>query len=232
MASTYDTLATLVHDNVTTDQAATTGNAVPANVSNRGLIGCLMLESQTATAVTAIWDVASANQPMTLLKTLQVSTTLTLYVFGLLAPTLTGGSQFISFAWTGGAASGAFGVVVDGVDQGALTTTFKNFTTATGSSAAMSVNVSSQSNDLTICFGAINSASQTIGAVTGAGEVSIGVDNGMSRNECYCGSYMPGAATNTMSRALTGSAEWGVIAFDVVAVGQVTPQRRWILGAR
>lgn len=185
---------------------------VGASLTNGALIFGVTWDN-LATSPIAHWDSTGTNQLMTSLGT--VSSTGgqgRLVLFGLRNPT--SGNHTFGLSWTVAAQAAMFGISFTGVDQTSDAIAFPHFNSATGSSTAPSVVITSATGDITI--GQITASAGTISSVnnTSLYITSNFVPTAMNRGT--------GAATVTHSGVFGVSEPWAICGVDVAAAVGLT----------
>lgn len=184
--------------------------------SNRALLVVLTIQpfvSGAPTGISATWDPAGANQAMTLIGTLNDTSTgnaNVVQLWGLLAPT--SGNKTLRVSWTNNCSYAVDTASYTGVDQTAVSTSFANFASAQGSGATASVTVTSATNNIVIA----NHATSTNTTATSGTQIYVG---GLT-NPRGAANYDTGAATVNM-QATQASGGWASIGCDIVAVGAI-----------
>jgi hypothetical protein len=187
--------------------------------SANALVGSLTLQDGTATptSVTAHWDSAGTNQPMTLIKAIEPGNGLHAFLFGLLAPTA-GTNLTLLFSWTGGTFSEGGGIGLTGVDQTSFATSFPHATTNSGTSQSPSVVVTTSANN-----GVVGAGIDGAGGGSGTGVSNTTLFNVTDSNSSgsYVSNYKVPSVTGsvTLSYSIGVSSSWVYVGTDVLATG-------------
>lgn len=135
------------------------------------------------------------------------------YLYGLVAPTT--GNQTLSFTTTNSVDTFIYAVAFDGADQSGGTTTFANFTSATGNSTQPSVAITTANGNATVDAansptGGWDTATTNVTSLfrkSGSGSIDGGA------------AYALNSGSSQTHTWTTGSAQWVIAGVSVVAVG-------------
>lgn len=191
-------VTTFTHTNLT----------IGASLSNGALIFGVVFDA-TITSPNAHWDSTGTNQLMTLLGTVSISANAMIALFGLRNPT--SGNKTFSTSWTTATSCTVFGISFTGVDQTSNAAAFKNFNSATGTSTAPSVTITSATGDAVVAWFMHDNGSFDFSSLNNTTLYNgSGVNSGAANRAA-------GAASVAMSSVLTGSDIWGALGVDVAA---------------
>jgi hypothetical protein len=191
---------------------------VGTSLSNGALIfGCTW--DNAATSPTAHWDSTGTNQAMTLLGLVTSGSQGRVALFGLRNPT--SGNKTFSTSWTTTAQCAMFGISFTGVLQTSDALAFPNFNSATGTSTAPSVIITSATNDITV--GVLSAGGSTFSSVNNTSLYTAAnfVPSAMNRGA--------GAATVTHSGVLAASNTWVIGGVDVAAAGFILNSQQLVM---
>lgn len=170
--------------------------------------------------ITVTWDSGGTNQIMTQVHGL-ISSGAAVYIYGLLAPTT--GTKTLAVSWTGAnSVNYGLGLIgLTGVDQTAVTSSFRNFNDSIVSGLSDSINVSTSATD-----GSIAVATDTAtGAATGINNTTLFNISDTNNGGEFVGQYaVPSGVSFITFSYNTGAAlaTYVYTACDVAALGSVS----------
>ncbi len=204
-----------VQDNANTNVAF---SMTVSSGANRVLVVLITLDSSSAISPVT-WDAAGANQAMTVIPGTSASNgTVFSYLYGLVNPT-PGASKVVTVGFTTGTPSSyVSGISYTGVNQTGGATTFPHGTTATGTSGAPLIPITSAIGNFAVGVECDADISHSV-----VGQTQVFESNaGFSRNAF--GNTATGASTVTLTGTLGSSAAWCYSGCDIAAVAApVTP---------
>lgn len=211
MAVTLNANSTADAENDTATTIDNTSLTIAAG-SNIVLIAQIAWSLHTVSGVTVAWDPTGANQALTLIGAVNNTTTNgRVALYGLVAPTT--GNKTLRASFTGTSNICLNGIAFNGADQTGGATTFPHFNSATGTSTAPSVAVTSAVGNMTVdCT--VNDASQynSSGQTITFNDASPSLISG-------AGSRGTGAASVTHSWVLNVTGAWASVGCDILAAG-------------
>ena len=204
--------------NVTTN-TLNVANLTVGSGSNRGM--ALIFQwggsSTIPAALACNWDSAGSNQAMTAISGTNSGTnggvTGATEIFGLLAPT--SGNKNLKCTWTSTGTNEAHAVAISftGVNQGSIASAFPNGTFVSFSAPTagpLSVTITSATGHQVLSGGSQNCVGW--GAISGT---TLATDGVTGPNIGVASAYASGAATVTMTEAITGTCPWIISGTDV-----------------
>ena len=188
-----------------------TTNLTVGSGTNRALVVELLFEATTApTSITVTWDSGGTNQAMTQIATkVDVSTTLTAQLWGLVAPT--SGAKTLKASWTNSAAAAMGAVSWTGVNQTGGATSFPKSTNANGSTSPATVAVTSVTNNAVMDAVAVAAG----GTITAGNQTQVFKSALTALNAA--GQRAAGAASVTMSWTLSTGLSWAIVGTNIAA---------------
>ncbi len=214
------TAAVVFDANATADTAGssilgTTGvsstNLTVGSGANRALVVQIAFGVQAVTTVAVVWDSGGTNQALTLIGTLNSTTTTgRVDLYGLVAPT--SGAKTLKLTWNAVTSDVTMNAVSwTGVNQTGGVTSFPHFTSARGQSTAISLAITSAVGNATM------DATETSGTPSAPTQTQTYLDT--SRPTISgCGSRGTGAATVTHAWTTSGSSDfWVQVGTDILA---------------
>ncbi len=186
----------------------TNGNLTIGSGSNRALIVQLSFSNQALSALTVKWDVAGANQSLTLIGTVNVSGARS-ELWGLINPA--SGNKIVTVNWTGSSDVCCNATAWTGVDQTGGATSFPNFTSATNTTGNPSLTITSAVGNATMAV------ATNLSSISAPTQTQTFLDTTPS-NISGAGSRAAGAATVTHGWTSGGGA-WSEAGCDIAAAG-------------
>lgn len=187
-----------------------TNLTIAAN-SNRALVATLIFSLKTVSAVTCTWDAGGSNQAMTLIKSANsAGASGRVDLFGLVNPI--SGNKTLTCSWTTASADAFLDAVSwYGVDQTGGVTTFPNSTSATGSSTAITLTVTSAGGNATM------DAVATLTSISAPTKTQVFLNNASGSVVSVASSRAPGAASVVFGWTNTIVAQWVQVGTDIKA---------------
>lgn len=210
MAATFDAnaLADTTSNGVLNISAS---NLTIGSGSNRALTVPVSFSLRTVSAVTVTWDNGASNQACTQILGANGSagTVGRAELWGLVNPI--SGAKTLRAAWTGASDVCINGASWTSVDQTGGVTTFPHSTSATGSTAAPSVTITSAVGNATV-----NATTSDFGTYSAPTQTQLYIDNAPA-NICAAASRAAGAATVTHAWTLSAGSNWVSVGTDILA---------------
>lgn len=188
--------------------------------TNRALIVLVGLQTTIAAAgtVAVTWDQGGTNQAMTLIGSKDTPGGFSVHIFGLRSPT--SGSKTIQVTYTGTLSVSLGGVAVTNADP---VTTWRNFTSGSGTSTDTTISVASQSGNMVI-GGRADDDSATASIANGTQDWD---ERTLSGN--YGGVRNPSVGASASIGWTITSDGWASVGVDVISETNAT--RSWLFGA-